>query len=111
MSAQDWRRSKEYRLWRVSVIRRDSRCVICDSLIGREAHHINHSTYFPEQRFLVENGVTLCRKCHSQFHTNYKSSFREKCTLKDFLNFKELIKYFKSLYKPLEQKEEKQLNE
>jgi len=92
-----WRTSKEYRAWRVSVIRRDGCCVICGSLTKREAHHINHSTYFPDLRFSVENGVTLCRNCHSQFHTNFMQSFRAKCTSKDFYNFVELTKYIRGL--------------
>ena len=92
-----WRTSKEYRIWRLSVIRRDSRCVICDSLQNRQAHHLNSASYFPDERFDISNGITLCSKCHSQFHCNFKKSFREKCTKDDFLNFKELVKYIYSI--------------
>ena len=93
----DWRKTKAYRLWRVSVIRRDSVCQVCNSLQNREAHHMNHATYFPEQRFEVANGVTLCKGCHGQFHSNFKSSTREKCTLEDYLNFKKLIDHIKGV--------------
>jgi predicted restriction endonuclease len=95
---QNWRRSREYRIWRVKVIRRDKRCVICGSIKDRNAHHLNHATYFPEERFDVDNGVCLCRECHTQFHTNFKRSFREKCTKYDFENFKCLVSYFKDKF-------------
>jgi len=98
VSLLNWRASKEYRVWRVSVIRRDSKCVVCSSLQGREAHHMNHSKYFIDERYNVDNGITLCKKCHSLFHTDYKKSYREKCTAEDFNNFIKIIKYIRNLY-------------
>lgn len=94
-----WRHTREYRVWRASVIRRDTRCVICNSMDRRHAHHINHATYFPEERFDVENGVCLCGKCHSQFHNNFKRSTRTKCTRYDWDNFLCLVSYFKETFK------------
>ena len=90
-----WRNSREYRVWRVKVIRRDKRCVICNSLQKREAHHLNHASYFIDERFDESNGVCLCKNCHTQFHTNFKRSFRQKCTKYDFENFRTLVKYCK----------------
>ena len=95
---KNWRSSKEYRVWRVKVIRRNKRCVICGSLKRREAHHLNSASYFKNQRFDVSNGVCLCHDCHMQFHTNYKKSYRQKCTKYDFYNFIDLVKYFKSKF-------------
>jgi len=92
----DWRSSKEYKLWRVSVIRRDSKCVVCNSLQNREAHHKNHSMYFVDERYNLDNGITLCKKCHSIFHNDYKKSFREKCTKDDLNNFIKIINYARS---------------
>ena len=94
---QDWRKSKEYRIWRAQVIRRDTKCVVCGTLKNHQAHHINHSRYFPELRFNPENGVVLCEVCHRQFHNNFKSSSREKCNDKDFSNFMALVAYLKGL--------------
>ena len=91
MSNGNWRRTREYRQWRISIIRRDKVCQVCGSMKNRHAHHINHGTYFKEQRFSEDNGVCLCGVCHIIFHTSYKNSFREKCTEKDFLNFLELL--------------------
>ncbi len=94
-----WRTTKEYRLWRIAVIRRDGRCIICGSLKRREAHHIKNGQHHPRDRFDIENGVTLCRSCHVQLHTNFKNSFREKCTEKDWINFLALSIYFIKLGK------------
>ena len=45
-----WRRTKEYRLWRIKVIRRDTKCVICGSRDNREAHHVANGAHHPELR-------------------------------------------------------------
>ncbi len=85
--ASNWRASREYRIWRVAVIRRDVRCMICGSMSGRQAHHKNSASYFIDERFDVDNGVCLCAGCHIDFHTNFKRSFREKCTAYEYDNF------------------------
>jgi len=90
--ATNWRNSREYRIWRALVIRRDVRCVACGSIKNRHAHHKNSAIYFPEERFNVDNGVCLCSKCHTDFHTNFKRSYRVKATEYDFENFMTLIK-------------------
>lgn len=97
MKEKDWRDTSSYRRWRKKVIS-SGKCVICGSTENLEAHHLNHATYFPELRFRVLNGATLCRGCHSQFHTNFKRSFKQKCTRYDFDNFVVLSKYFKQIF-------------
>jgi hypothetical protein len=91
--SKNWRRTKEYRMWRASVIRRDKRCVVCGTIHNRQAHHMNHATYFQDERYDMDNGVTLCTTCHMQFHCNYKRSYQTKCTKYDFNNFMDLVKY------------------
>lgn len=95
MAAKSWRNTREYRIWRAKVIRRDKRCVICGSIKERVAHHLDHASYFPDERFDVNNGVCLCNECHIQFHNNFKRNYRVKCTKYDFENFKALTNYFK----------------
>ena len=95
----DWRKTKDYRLWRVLVIRRDKVCQCCGSNKNRHAHHIEDGSHNAGLRFDVGNGITLCSGCHSQFHTNYKHSYREKTTKKDLDNFMLLINHFKELHR------------
>ncbi len=100
--ASGWRGTREYRVWRAIVIRRDVRCQVCGSIKGRTAHHKNSGSYFPEERYLPENGVCLCSRCHTKFHTDYKRSFRTKCTEYDFENFMSLVRYFKKIFRDKE---------
>jgi len=96
--SQHWRRTREYRVWRAIVIRRDKVCQICGSNQGRNAHHLNSASYFPDERFDPENGVCLCSKCHMNFHNNFKRSYRTKCTKYDYDNFVVLTDYFKATF-------------
>ena len=91
----DWRRSREYRIWRVQVIRRDKVCQVCGSNERRQSHHVNSGSYFPDERFDISNGITLCYSCHMQYHCNYHRSYREKCTTYDWKNFCTLKDYLK----------------
>ncbi len=63
------RGSLAYRKWRDSVYRRDGwSCTECGEHCAKGnivAHHIKKFSDFPESRFVVENGVTLCRACHA----------------------------------------------
>jgi hypothetical protein len=64
------RNGMAYALWRTSVFERDDfTCLICDKRGHElEAHHINNFSGHEEERFVVENGVTLCIPCHKRFH-------------------------------------------
>ncbi len=93
-----WRSSREYRVWRAQVIMRDKRCVICNSIKSRHAHHVNHATYFIDQRFDVNNGVTLCSGCHMNYHCNFHRSYRTKCDEYNFMNFVKLSTHFSHLW-------------
>ena len=60
------RSSMEYKLWRESVFRRDNwTCVFCNKKGGNlQADHIKPFNLFPDLRFIIENGRTLCVGCH-----------------------------------------------
>jgi len=70
--SQKIRKSVEYKQWVSNVFQRDNwTCQTCWVRGAKlEAHHIKSFAYFPELRFDVENGVTLCRSCH-QLTDNY----------------------------------------
>lgn len=60
------RRSREYRLWRTAVYERDDyTCVWCLNRGGKlNADHIKPFAHYPELRFAIDNGRTLCEDCH-----------------------------------------------
>lgn len=64
----------EYRVWRTAVYTRDNfTCICCgDSTSGNlVAHHLYSYHANEELRTELNNGVTLCRGCHKEFHSMY----------------------------------------
>ena len=60
--------------WRTNIYTRDNyTCQTCGGNQGGNlnAHHLNGWNAFPEQRFDLDNGVTLCTDCHKEFHSQY----------------------------------------
>ena len=60
--------------WRNAVYERDDyTCQVCHDKRGGnlEAHHLNSYTDFPEERYDLSNGITLCKSCHGRFHHAY----------------------------------------
>jgi hypothetical protein len=60
------RRSPEYEEWRKAVFERDHyTCQECGKMGGSlHAHHKKSFADYPELRFDISNGLTLCRECH-----------------------------------------------
>jgi len=66
---QRLRHSQQYIRWRDSVYERDCyTCTRCGTKEDIQAHHIKSFDEYPELRFSVENGITLCRSCHTKIH-------------------------------------------
>ena len=63
----------EYRDWRTAVFQRDRfTCQICNCVGGYlEAHHLYSWNQNKSHRYDVDNGITLCRCCHLNFHKQY----------------------------------------
>ncbi len=71
------RGSVEFKIWKDSVFRRDNyTCQECGARSGStgkrvylHAHHIKPFAHYPELRFDINNGQTLCKECHKKTDT------------------------------------------
>jgi 5-methylcytosine-specific restriction endonuclease McrA len=70
------RQSVEYKLWREAVFKRDNfTCIWCGAKNGNgktvnlNADHIKPFCDYPELRFAIDNGRTLCINCHKKTET------------------------------------------
>ena len=69
-----WERlSKKYKEWRFSIFQRDE--FICKKY-GKhskilQAHHIFNWAKYPNKRYDIKNGITLCEECHMSFHIEF----------------------------------------
>jgi HNH endonuclease len=65
--------------WRKSVFERDSyTCRECGAKGNINAHHIKAWSKHPEQRFDIDNGITLCGDCHAKQHPHLKFIHKRK---------------------------------
>jgi 5-methylcytosine-specific restriction endonuclease McrA len=66
--------SPQYKSWREAVFKRDSfQCVVCRiNTHDLEADHIKPFALFPELRFDVSNGRTMCKPCHRAYGANVR---------------------------------------
>jgi 5-methylcytosine-specific restriction endonuclease McrA len=62
-------------VWRENIFKRDNyTCQHCGVRSGAgnpvylEAHHKKGWTYYPDLRFIEDNGITLCKGCHYKVH-------------------------------------------
>ncbi len=68
---RDQRFSMLYKRWRYDVFIRDHfTCQHCGDTRGGNlrAHHVKSFADFPDLRFDVPNGITLCHDCHNSLH-------------------------------------------
>lgn len=65
------KQSHEYKVWRKSVFEKNCyTCQVCKQRGGElQADHIKPQSIFPELRFDLNNGRTLCRPCHLKTDT------------------------------------------
>lgn len=81
------RGSMEFKLWRKSVFQRDNFTCQKTGIRGGNlvAHHINNFSDFPELRFAIDNGITLSKKAHKEFHQLYRKENNTHEQLEEFL--------------------------
>lgn len=68
------RNNSKYKEWKQNVFERDNyTCQCCGKRGGTlNAHHLHNFSQYPELMYDIDNGVTVCDKCHL---VNYPNSF------------------------------------
>lgn len=74
--------SRTYKAWRKAVFERDGyTCQMCGDDRGGNlnAHHIRMYKDYPDLRYDLANGITLCKQCHIKIHqqNDIQSELRE----------------------------------
>lgn len=61
-------RNGRYRGWRIKILRKaNDKCCFC----GEEANECHHGfgwSFFPDERYYIDNGFAICSKCHRRIH-------------------------------------------
>ena len=89
------RSSLEYTKWSKRVLARDG--YVCQYWWNNkyggqfEAHHIDGYNWCFDKRFDVTNGICLCKKCHSNFHSIYGKRNNTKKQLEEWFGNKKII--------------------
>jgi hypothetical protein len=86
---ENYRKSIEFDIWRNSVYKRDGyRCRACGEkprLLN--AHHILSFSEYVDERFNIDNGITLCVPCHSRAHGKIRGGLNVKSnSIVDFIS-------------------------
>jgi len=93
MSRED---DEQFKQWTRAVKCRDNySCQICGANGGGvylEAHHKNSWNAFPDERYLLSNGASLCRTCHIRFHDAYGYGNNTEFQYKQYEDTAELLK-------------------
>lgn len=101
------RKSEECDTWRDAVFKKDKyTCQCCHGEKGSrtlQAHHLKSFARYPKLRFDVNNGITLCDKCHD---SRIKGSFHDVYGTKGTTE-KQLRKYIKDYQNKNSQQDKK----
>jgi hypothetical protein len=69
------RTGKKAKQWMLSIFERDKyTCRQCGKKNCKlNAHHIQNWLDYPELRYNIYNGITLCLECHSKMHPKHSN--------------------------------------
>jgi hypothetical protein len=84
------RKLEDYKKWRFEVYKKDCyTCQCCKKVGGKlNAHHLCNYADYPALRTDVNNGITLCKKCHIEFHKVYGKRNTTKEQFEEFVKLK-----------------------
>lgn len=69
-----WIRSQPLSKWAKRIKREfDKQCAMCAKTTSLEAHHIYLKSLYPSKIEDLDNGLSLCTKCHDSIHSLYIS--------------------------------------
>lgn len=79
--------SVEYKQWRMSVFERDDyTCQVCLKIgVHLASHHILNFAEHEALKYDVDNGITLCKDCHVNFHKHYGFRNNNKFQILEFI--------------------------
>ncbi len=84
--SKKFRSTYEFKEWRKGVFARDGfKCKCCGNGGTLNAHHIDGYNWCIEKRTDIDNGITLCEDCHSDFHIKYGYGDNTRIQLEEFL--------------------------
>lgn len=90
----------EYKKWRKKVYSRDRyTCKMCGSKKQLQAHHIKRWSQYPTLRFIISNGITLCKICHKNIYGKeemYEQMFYDMVNPKDKIYILKIMYGFKN---------------
>lgn len=82
------RNTPEYRAWRTNVLKRDDySCQKCGTYHwAMVAHHVVNFGESETLRYDEDNGISLCRSCHNDFHVRFGFTNNDGSQLMEFLS-------------------------
>lgn len=82
-----FRKTYEFKTWVKEVYKRDGYTCQCCGRYGVKlnAHHLDGYNWCIEKRTDVDNGITLCKNCHNNFHNIYGRGNNTKKQFEEFL--------------------------
>jgi hypothetical protein len=81
------RNRRDWKEWREAVYQRDNyTCQKCQNGgVHLHPHHILNQCQFTDKVFDLDNGITLCKDCHYDFHKKYGFTSNDEIQIKEFI--------------------------
>ena len=81
------RNTKENDQWRKAIYKRDGNvCRACGMRRMLHAHHLFNWSEYPQFRYRLYNGITLCENCHEDFHKLYGKKNNTVVQIRDYIS-------------------------